>query len=54
MEDIVSNLRMVGYDYVMSIEHEDSLMSPNEGLQKAIAFLKEVMVFEDTGEMWWA
>ena len=53
-KDIVSNLRMVGYDYVMSIEHEDSLMSPNEGLQKAIAFLKEVMVFEDTGEMWWA
>ncbi len=53
-KDIISNLRMVGYDDVLSIEHEDSLMSPNEGLQKAIAFLKEVMVFEDTGEMWWA
>ncbi|MCX6375447.1 MAG: sugar phosphate isomerase/epimerase, partial [Armatimonadetes bacterium] len=24
-EDIVSNLRMVGYDWVLSIEHEDSL-----------------------------
>ena len=53
-KDIVSNLRMIGYDYVLSIEHEDSLMSPNEGLQKAIAFLKEVMIFESTGEMWWA
>jgi sugar phosphate isomerase/epimerase len=53
-KDIVSNLRMVGYDYVMSIEHEDSLMSPNEGLQKAISFLKEVMTFESAGEMWWA
>ncbi len=53
-KDIVSNLRMVGYDYVMSIEHEDSLMSVNEGLKKAIAFLKEVMVFEDTSGMWWA
>lgn len=53
-KDIVSNLRMVGYDYVMSIEHEDSLMSANEGLQKAIAFLKEVMVFEEVGGMWWA
>ncbi|MBE3101525.1 MAG: sugar phosphate isomerase/epimerase [Firmicutes bacterium] len=53
-KDIVSNLRMVGYDDVMSIEHEDSLMSANEGLQKAISFLKEVMVFEDTGEMFWA
>ena len=23
---------MYGYDYVLSIEHEDSLMSPDEGL----------------------
>ncbi|NLI60670.1 MAG: sugar phosphate isomerase/epimerase [Clostridiales bacterium] len=53
-KDIVSTLRMVGYDYVLSIEHEDSLMTPTEGLQKAIAFLKEVMVFEEKGEMWWA
>lgn len=53
-KDIVSNLRMVGYDDVMSIEHEDSLMSVNEGLQKAIAFLKDVMVFEENGGMWWA
>ncbi len=53
-KDIVSNLRMVGYDDVMSIEHEDSLMSVNEGLQKAITFLKEVMAFEATGGMWWA
>lgn len=53
-KDIISNLRMVGYDYVISIEHEDSLMSVNEGLQKAISFLKEVMTFEDRGGMWWA
>lgn len=53
-KDMVSALRMVGYDYVMSIEHEDSLMSVNEGLQKAILFLKDVMAFESTGEMWWA
>ena len=53
-KDIVSNLRMVGYDDVMSIEHEDSLMSQNEGLSKAVAFLKDVMTFESTGAMWWA
>ena len=39
---------------VVSIEHEDSLMSVNEGLQKAIAFLKQAMPFENTGGMWWA
>lgn len=53
-KDIVSNLRMVGYDDVLSIEHEDSLMSQNEGLMKAVAMLKETMTFESTGEIWWA
>lgn len=53
-KDIVSTLRKIGYDDVMSIEHEDGLMSSNEGLSKAIEFLKDVMVFEDPGEMYWA
>lgn len=52
--DIMSALRMVGYDGVVSIEHEDSLMSVHEGLQKAIAFLKDAMLMEGTGEVWWA
>lgn len=53
-KDIISSLRMAGYDDVISIEHEDSLMSVNEGLMKAIVFLKEVMAFESRGAMWWA
>lgn len=52
-KDIVSNLRMVGYDYAISIEHEDSLMSQNEGLTKAVAMLQDVLITEKTGEMWW-
>ena len=51
--DIISTLKSTGYDGVISIEHEDGLMSPNEGLEKAIAFLKEVLIFENAGEMWW-
>ena len=35
--EFISTLRMYGYDYVLSIEHEDSLMSPEEGLSKAAA-----------------
>ena len=50
----VSNLRLSGYDGVISIEHEDPLMSANEGLNKAVSFLKEVLLYEDVGEMWWA
>ena len=53
-KDIVSTLRMVGYDGVLSIEHEDSLMTGDEGLRKAISFLKEVLIFERKGDMWWA
>lgn len=53
--DIVSNLRLVGYDDVLSIEHEDGLMTPEEGLQKAIAFLKQVLMFENqNSDMFWA
>ena len=44
--DIISALKLVGYDYVMSIEHEDSLMTPKEGLEKAIAFLNQSIIFE--------
>jgi sugar phosphate isomerase/epimerase len=53
-KDIVSNLRMVGYDHVLSIEHEDSLMSAEEGLKKAVAFLKSVVISESPGEAYWA
>jgi Sugar phosphate isomerases/epimerases len=46
-KDFVSNLRLVGYDYVISIEHEDSFMSKNEGLVKAVDVLKRAITFED-------
>ncbi|MBU4292547.1 MAG: sugar phosphate isomerase/epimerase [Actinobacteria bacterium] len=52
--EFVSTLRLVGYDGVISIEHEDPLMSANEGLTKAITFLKSVLLYEPVGEMWWA
>lgn len=51
--DIISNLRLVGYDGAISIEHEDSLMSPMEGLGKAIKFLQNVLIYESTQEAWW-
>ncbi len=44
--DFISNLRLVGYDKVLSIEHEDSLMTSDEGLEKAVEFLKLSMIKE--------
>ena len=53
--DIASALRLVGYDRVMSIEHEDSLISIDEGLEKAIAFLKPILLSSPKpGTMAWA
>lgn len=51
--DIISALKTTGYDGAISIEHEDALMAPEEGLEKAIAFLKNTLIFENAGDMWW-
>lgn len=51
--DIISALRLVGYDYVVSIEHEDGLMSVDEGFTKAVDNLQQVLIKEPLGEMWW-
>ncbi len=52
---ICSELRLTGYDHVISIEHEDGLMTTREGLEKAVAFLRKVMIFEsDPVKMYWA
>ncbi|WP_225998974.1 sugar phosphate isomerase/epimerase family protein [Paenibacillus sp. BJ-4] len=51
--DIISALRLVGYDYVVSIEHEDGLMSVEEGFTKAVHNLRQVLIEEPLSEMWW-
>lgn len=50
----LSELRLAGYDGVISIEHEDPLMSVNEGFGKAVSFLKDTVITERPGEAWWA
>ncbi len=51
---LVSMLRAVGYDHVLSIEHEDVLASVDEGLERAVALLRGVLLREPAGEMWWS
>lgn len=52
-KEIISNLRMVGYDHAVSIEHEDSIMSKNEGLERAVNMLQRCIIGEKPGAMWW-
>jgi sugar phosphate isomerase/epimerase len=52
--EFISTLRMFGYDSVLSIEHEDSLLSPAEGLTKAATFLNSIVVREKPAAAWWS
>jgi sugar phosphate isomerase/epimerase len=52
-KELISALRLAGYDRVLSIEHEDSEMSKLEGLRKAAAFLRECIISEPPPKAWW-
>jgi len=52
--DIISALRTYGYDFVVSIEHEDPIMSIDEGFSQAVKNLKQVNIVEPPADMWWA
>ncbi len=49
--DFVSTLRLMGYDGVLSIEHEDRLMGSREGIVKSVEFLKP-LVLKTPAEAW--
>ena len=52
-KEFVSTLRMYGYDGALSIEHEDSLLSPGEGLARAAHFLSDIILKEKPMAAWW-
>ena len=53
-KDVVSTLRMVGYEGALSIEHEDSLTSSREGLEKAVDVLDRAVFETEPGDAYWA
>jgi DNA-(apurinic or apyrimidinic site) lyase len=53
-KDVVSTLRMVGYEGALSIEHEDSLTSSREGLEKAVDVLERAVFETEPGDAYWA
>jgi sugar phosphate isomerase/epimerase len=52
-KSFISMLRTCGYDGVLSIEHEDSLMSLSEGFEKAVEYLKGLLLRQPVGQAWW-
>ena len=51
---LISVLSAVDYESAISIEHEDSLMSVDEGLAKAVRLLAQEIPEEKPGDIWWA
>jgi sugar phosphate isomerase/epimerase len=52
--DLISALRAVDYDYVLSMEHEDLLLSVDEGLRKGVELLQDLILREGRTQIWWA
>ncbi|PYZ91699.1 xylose isomerase [Salipaludibacillus keqinensis] len=51
--DMISALRTFGYDHVVSIEHEDPIMSIDEGFNRAVKNLQSVLIEDQPSDMWW-
>lgn len=50
---VITELRLVNYDYVLSLEHEDATMSRQDGVTKAYNFLKPLIIEKPFEGRWW-
>ncbi|MCS7142155.1 MAG: TIM barrel protein, partial [Candidatus Nitrosocaldus sp.] len=50
---VITAFAEVGYDYVLSYEHEDPVMSQDDGLEKTIEFLRPLIIKKRLENIWW-
>jgi sugar phosphate isomerase/epimerase len=50
---VMTALLEIGYDYVLSYEHEDPVMSREDGCEKCISFLKPLIIKAPLEQVWW-
>jgi sugar phosphate isomerase/epimerase len=50
---VITALVSVGYDYVLSFEHEDPVMSPEDGAEKAVEYLRPLIIKKPLKSVWW-
>jgi Sugar phosphate isomerases/epimerases len=50
---VLTALASVGYDYVLSYEHEDPVMSREDGCEKAIEYLRPLVIKKRLDQVWW-
>ncbi len=51
--EFVSSLQLAGYDDVLSIEHEDPLIDPEEGFELAVKVLQNVLIRKPPARLWY-
>ncbi|MCL5110571.1 MAG: sugar phosphate isomerase/epimerase [Chloroflexi bacterium] len=50
---LISALAVASYDYVLSFEHEYPVMSPEDGIAKAIDYLRPLIIHKRLEQSWW-
>ncbi|GHU74763.1 sugar phosphate isomerase/epimerase [Clostridia bacterium] len=50
----LQSLQWIEFDGVLSIEHEDAMLSRDEGFARAVTFLQSIRPGEPIRQMWWA
>ncbi len=51
--EIMTTLRFIGYDDILSLEMECEYMTVEEGLRKSVEFMRPVMLAEPVDARWW-
>jgi sugar phosphate isomerase/epimerase len=50
---LITELKLVNYDYVMAVENEDATMGGEEGITKSLDYLKPLLIQSSFDERWW-
>jgi sugar phosphate isomerase/epimerase len=50
---VITALLEVGYNHVLSYEHEDPVMSREDGCEKCISFLRPLIIRNPLEKVWW-
>ena len=51
--EVISTLRFVGYDGILTLEMESEYIEIREGLEKAAAFIRPILLEKPVGPAWW-
>ena len=51
--EVITTLRFLGYEGILSLEMESEYIEIQEGLEKTAAFIKSMVLEEPQGPSWW-